>query len=232
MNHVRLHGDPFGDDASAAALRRFLRSAQEGGLRASLSLAGVPERPPRATDLPEDEVEWLLAAAEVAVVATAPLVVFAAAPIREDVVRMAGLQWSRACAILTARCETTTTDLLNRVRAEFRWAGHERQADAQPEAKLRPWLELESAKHRCFVHASNDVFACGTDLVVSTFARDFADRGLRLRLVLSGISAEEREALVELAGPHRAQVEVVAGPLHPDHVQDASAIVQLSLIHI
>ena len=245
MNHVRLHGDPFGDGASASSLRHFLRSAQEQGLRPALSLSAVRPRAPRdgervvsltdgvrrwetATSLSQSEVDWLLAASDVAAVATAPLVVFAAAPERADIVSSAGLEWPRACAVLAARCDSTTQDLLARVRAEFRWAGHERQPGAEPEAALRPWLELPASAPRCFVHFSDDVFACGTDLVVSTFVTEFADQQLRLRLVVSGIPEEELEGLRALAGEYRERIEILRGPLLPEHLQDAGAVVQPS----
>ncbi len=140
MNHVRLLGDPFGDDPAASALRSFLRQCLGNGMRCSLSLACVQPREPGpgereipltdgvrnlrvGTRLPAAEVEMLLRAAGDAVAATAPVVVFAAAERRVDQVREAGLWWPQACAVSCAREGATAGELLDRVRAEIRWAG-------------------------------------------------------------------------------------------------------------
>ena len=52
MNHVRIHGDPFGDTPAASALRSFLRYAAGQGMQACLSLSAVPAREPRPGERP------------------------------------------------------------------------------------------------------------------------------------------------------------------------------------
>ena len=154
MTHIRLHGDPFGDGAASCALRSFLRTAQEHGLRVSLSLAGVPagapgdgERPvevddgPRrwaaVTRLPERALAPLLAAARVDVAASAPVVTFAKAGERDDSARLAGLAWPEASAVIAARGDLTSEELLARLKAELRWAGTEDPVCGLPERRLR-----------------------------------------------------------------------------------------------
>ncbi|MBL8755427.1 MAG: hypothetical protein JNK15_19155, partial [Planctomycetes bacterium] len=112
MNHVRIHGNPFGDDPAASQLRSFLRLALGSGMQCSLSLAAVEpcvvqadERSIALTDgvrdftvgtrLPPAEIDLLLHAANVAVAATAPVVVFAPPGLRDDAAVEAGLAWPR-----------------------------------------------------------------------------------------------------------------------------------------
>jgi hypothetical protein len=46
MNQVRIHGDPFGEDAAASLLRSFVRLSLGSGLRCSLSVSAVRARRP------------------------------------------------------------------------------------------------------------------------------------------------------------------------------------------
>lgn len=243
MNHVRIHGDPFGDSPEASALRSFLRFALGNGMHASLSLSAAPARAAgpgerlipltdgvrnwnAATQLPPAEVELILRAAEAHSAATAPLVVFADPLVREDVVRLAGLEWPKASAVIAARCGMTAPELMDRVRGELRWAGSERQRHSCSEGALRPWIGLEQAEPTCIVHVADDPFACGSDLVVTTFAASFADRGLRLRLVLPGVPQGAIAELRALAGDAVDRIDVVQAPFEPRHVLDAAMIVQ------
>ena len=243
MTHVRLHGDPFGDGAVSSALRSFLRRAQDSGLRVHLSLASVPPRSPGAgersvalddglrrwttsTRLPEQVVARLLAAARVDVAATAPVLTFAVPAQLEDAVRLAELAWPQACAVVPARCDLTGEELLARLKAELRWASTEAPEHGVPELQLRPWLALERRASTCYVHVADDVFACGTDLVVETFAAHFAGQGLRLRLVLPHTPKETVTDLLALAGAAAGEIDVEREVFSPAHVRDAAAIVQ------
>ncbi len=243
MNHVRIHGDPFGDTPAASALRSFLRYASGQGMEPCLSLSAVPARDPlageraipltdgtrnwsAATRLPPAEVDLILRAAGQRCAATAPLVVFSEPHGRADAARLAGLEWPDACAVIAARCEGAAPELVDRVRAELRWAGAERPAHALSYGELRPWLALAPTAPTCVVHVAHDLFASGTDLVIQAFARHFSGRGLRLRIVLEasprGAAAEVRA----LAGDWMSEVDVVTGPFRPEHVRDAAAVVQ------
>ena len=241
MNHVRLHGDPFGGDAGA--LRSLLRSLQEAGMRVSLSLVVGPERAPEVgerrvavdirgrrrefwTRLPERQVDWLCEAIREDVVATAPLVVFAGAGDVDDQVTMCGLAWPKACVVIAAGRGSEPTRLTERVRAELRWSGNERQPHARPEMELRPWLSLEPVTSSCVLHVTDDVFACGTDLVIASFARDFVGQGLRLKLVASATTRPSINVMLREIGPVAAQVDVVDERFAPRHARDAAAIVQ------
>lgn len=243
MTHVRLHGDPFGDGAVSSALRSFLWRAQGSGLRVHLSLAAVPPRAPEpgersvalddglrrwttSTRLPEEAVERLLAAARVDVAATAPVLTFATSALLEDAARLAGLAWPQACAVVPARCDLTSEELLARLKAELRWASTDASLLGVPELQLRPWLALERSTSTCCVHVADDVFACGTDLVIETFAAHFAGRGRRLRLVLPNTPKETVTDLLALAGAAASEIDVDRGAFSPEHVRDAAAIVQ------
>jgi glycosyltransferase involved in cell wall biosynthesis len=243
MNHVRIHGDPFGDRSDASALRSFLRFALGNGMHASLSLSAVPARAAgpgerlipltdgvrnwnAATRLPPAEVELILRAAQSHAVATAPLVVFADPVERDDAVRLAGLEWPKASAVVVARCGMSAPELMDRVRGELRWAGSERQRHGCSEGELRSWIALGEGRASSVVHVADDPFACGTDLVVTTFAQHFADRGLRLRLVLPGVQQSAIAELRALAGDAAAAIDVVQEPFAAHHALDAAVIVQ------
>lgn len=243
MNHVRLHGDPFGDDPAAGLLRSFLRLALGNGLRCSLSLSGVRlrapaegERPVPLTDgvrdfvvgtrLPPAEIDLLLRAANMVVAATAPLVVFAERESRADVGRLAGLEWPMAATVLVVGDGASTTDLLERVRAEIRWSGCENPPHALSERDLLPWLSLPPVPHGGPVVHAGGSFAAGTDLVVEAWTRHFATAGQPLRLLLpQADDAQIGELQRQLAG-HGAPFEILRAPLEPAHVRDAIAIVQ------
>lgn len=243
MTHVRLEGDPFRDGATSRELRSFLRRAQEDGLRVSLSLASAPARAPRegersvsltdglrqwrvATSLSEQEVELLRQAAQTDVAATAAVVTFARPDQQADAARLAGLAWPSACAVIPARCDLTTEELLANVKAALRWSGTEDPARGVSEQAARPWLSLGPTTRASCVHVADDVFACGSDLVVRCFSEEFAGRGQRLRLVLPHASDAAVADLLELAGGAADQIDVVRGPLTPAHVEDAAVVVQ------
>lgn len=241
MNHVRIHGDPFGD--GAGALRALLQQLQGAGMCVSLSLVAGPDRSPGigerrvtldvrgrrwdvVTRLPERQVDRIRSAMQRDVVATAPVVVFAGSGDGDDDVIMGGVAWPKACAVIAAGSDSDPASLTARVRAELRWSGNERQRHALPEMQLRPWLALEPAASTCVVHVTDDAFACGTDLVVECFARDPDARGLRLRLITTPSARPSIEALLEDAGVAGGRIDVVDEPFAPRHVHDAAAIVQ------
>ena len=244
MNHVRLLGDPFGEDPAASALRSFLRQCLGNGMRCSLSLAGLQPREPGpgereipltdgvrnlrvGTRLPATEVEMLLRAAGEAVAATAPVVVFAGPARRVDLVREAGLWWPRACAVSSARDGATAGELLDRVRAEIRWAGSENPPHALEEHELAPWASLPPVPpHGPLVVVGDGEFGSGMDLAITLFRDHLAPSGLRLRCVLTG-QADSTARLAtwqQQLGAHAGAVEFVESPFEPAHARDASAI--------
>ena len=142
MHPVRIYGDPFCEGPVASRMRSFLRFATGSGLQCGLSLGGLEARSVLpgeqvipltdgvrdfriGTRLPPAEIELLLKSANEAVAATAPVVVFAAATEAADAVQMAGLEWPQATAVLLASDAATASELVDRVRAELRWAGVE-----------------------------------------------------------------------------------------------------------
>ncbi|MFT4512165.1 MAG: glycosyltransferase involved in cell wall biosynthesis [Planctomycetota bacterium] len=243
MNEVRIHGDPFADSQPASQLRSFLRLAVGNGVRCALSLTGVPARAPlpgereipmtdgvrnwaTSTNLPPAEVDLILRAASECVSATAPLVTFCSVSGYQDTLRMAGLEWPDAAAVMVAKLHVTAPELLDRVRGELRWAGTENPPHSLSEGELHRWLQLPVAREpRTFVHVANDPFADGTDLVLDTFVQRFAESGLRLRLILPRAAHGTLTMLRERAGQAAHLVDVVAAEFAPDHVVDAAAIV-------
>ncbi|MCC7399766.1 MAG: glycosyltransferase [Planctomycetes bacterium] len=241
MNQVRIHGDPFGDDAPATLLRNFLRLALGSGVRCALSLSAV--RPRAATSgeheialtdgvrdlrvgtrLPPAEVELLLRAAGEAVAATAPLLVFAAASERDDQVQLAGFEWRQACRVLAVREGTTAGELLERVRAELRWSGQEQPPHALDAAELAPWLALPGyGGGGPIVHVGGDDFAAGTDLVIAAWRAHFA--AVPLRLVLPDADAEQVAHVLQQLGEHHHHVEILRHGFDPALARDAAAIV-------
>ncbi|MCB9877898.1 MAG: glycosyltransferase [Planctomycetes bacterium] len=240
MNHVRIHGDPFGDGPSAGQLRSFLRAAVAGGLRCGLSLSGVRRRAPApgetrvplsdgvqqwevGTNLPPPELAMLARAAGEAVAATAPVMVFGDDP---DVAAQVGLEWRDACAVIVVGASQTAAEVVTRVRAELRWAGAETPAGALREEELQGWLALPApSTGGPFVHCASDVFAGGTDLLVDVWAERFAAAGHGLRLVLPGASGDVVQALRERAVVHGAALEVLVEAFAPRHVADAVGVV-------
>jgi len=176
--------------------------------------------------LPKKDLALILAATKADVVATAPLVVFAAANERRDAARAASLAWPKACAVIEARSDIGSGELVDRVLAELRWAGIERQPHACSEGSLRPWLGLEATAPTCFLHVARDAYACGTDLVVECFARHFAGCGMRLRLVMPTASPATIHELLDRAAAAADLIDVVRAPFTPAHARDAAAIVQ------
>jgi hypothetical protein len=240
MNHVRIQGDPFGDDTDAGRLRSFLRLAEGNGMRCSLSLSAVAPRPPAdgatvipltdgvrdlsvATRLPPAEVEHLLRAAGADASATAPVVVFAAAAALDDAARLAACEWPEAAAVVAARPDTTAAELLARVRAELRWAGAEQPEDALRENELRPWLSLPAASPGGPIVHVGSGFADGTDLVVDVWCRHFA-AGRALRLVMPAADGRAVAAVRERAGDFGAALEVRQHDFEPADVADAAVI--------
>ena len=128
-------------------------------------------------------------------------VVFAGASDVDEQVTMGALAWPKACVVIAAGRGSEPTRLTERVRAELRWSGNERQPHARPEMELRPWLSLEPVTSRCVVHVTDDVFACGTDLVIASFARDFVGQGLRLKLVVSASTRPSIDVMLREIGP-------------------------------
>jgi glycosyltransferase involved in cell wall biosynthesis len=245
MNQVRIHGDPFGDDASASQLRGFLRLALGHGMSCSLSLSAVRSRAVAGgqreitltdgvrdlrvgTCLPPAEVDLLLRAAGNVVAATAPVVVFAPAASRGDATCLAGLAWPHAAIVLAARDQTDAGELLERVRAELRWAGCEHPPHALEARELAPWLSLPGAPaHGPILHVGSGDCADGTDLVLDCWRRDFAPAGRRLRLVLPEIGEDLLASLRrQLADVDAASWEIVRAPFEPGHARDAALILQ------
>lgn len=243
MNQVRIHGDPFGEDAAASQLRSFLRLALGNGMACALSLSSVRpravaagEREIRLTDgvrdlvvgtlLPPAEVELMLRAAGNVVAATAPVVVFAADHERADTATLAGLEWPRAAIVLTARAGQTGKELLERVRAELRWAGCEHPLHALEAHEVAPWLALPPAPaHGPIVHVGSGDLASGTDLVVDAWLAEFAPTGRGLRLVLPEATDEVVARLHERVAAAPGPCEVLRARFEPGHVRDAAVVV-------
>lgn len=244
MNHVRLVGDPFGEDAAAQGLRGFLRQCLGNGMRCSLSLAMVAPRPPAAdereipltdgvrdlrvgTRLPAPEIELLLRAAGDAVAATAPVVVFAPSASRADAVREAGLAWPRAAVVMSATDGVKSSELLDRVRAEIRWAGDEHPEHALDEREVAPWLALPPLPaNGPLVVVGDGEFGSGMDLAITTWRDHLAAQGRTLRLVLTGTvdSAATVARWRQELGVHAAAAEILVSPFEPAHARDAAAI--------
>ncbi len=241
MNQLRLFGDAFGEGGDGHALRAFLGAARSAGVRCSLALAGIAPRPAggdrrpvrlddgwrrvaAASALPPASCAPLFEAVASEVAATAPVVVFAPPGQHADARLLAGLAYPAACAVLLAADAQDPRELLDRVRAEWRWAGVDRQPHAQPERTLRPWLDLPtpSAEARTVVHLASSHSGDGTDLVLTAWRRLGGRAGWRLRLVAA---ADERAAVAALAADV-AGVEVVAGPPCATQLGDAAGWLQ------
>jgi glycosyltransferase involved in cell wall biosynthesis len=242
MTKVRVHGDPFGDDAAASRLRSFLRLCAASGVRCSLALAHVASRAVQpgeravaltdgvrdfevGTRLPPAELELVLRAANGAVPATAPVMVFAPPARRADAVHEAGLTWRRASAVLAVRDGSSAEELLQRVRAELRWAGTENPPHALDERELAPWLALPPVAAGPIVCVVDDAEDDGADLAIAAWLSTASDGGApRLRLVVTGTSPSLPAALRALLGEHAHDVEIVVAAFGPPHVCDASAV--------
>ena len=242
MNQVRIHGDPFGDGADGVALRSFLRCAVGLGVRCSLSLTGVPPRPCGGereavlddgwsatrvrTWLPDAEIAMIEAAAATAVATTAPVVVFAPREQRADAQLLVGWEWADATAVLVASEAHQPQDLLQRVRAEWRWGGLEHPQHGLPERLLHAWLELPPlAENGPVVHVVDDLEDAGTDAVLAAWAR--CAPGAALRIVAATDCFAAVAARVErVLGDRRNEVELIAGPLQAKQLADAVALLQ------
>jgi hypothetical protein len=242
MNQVRIHGDPFGDGADGVALRSFLRLAVGLGVRCSLSLTGIPPRPCGGereavldngwsavrvrTWLPDAEIAMIESAAATAVATTAPVVVFVPREQRGDAQLLAGWEWSDATAVLVASEAHQPQDLLQRVRAEWRWGGLEQPKHGLPERLLHAWLELPPLPATGpFVHVVDSIADAGTDTVLAAWAQT-APGGM-LRIVAhhdccAGVTARIERVL----GKRRNEVELVVGPPLARHFADAVAVLQ------
>lgn len=243
MNQVRIYGDPFGEDAAASLLRSFLRLALGNGMACSLSLGAVQPRPAVgaqrevpltdgvrdlrvATCLPPAEVDLLLRAAGNLVAATAPVVVFAEPARRDDAVRLAALEWARAAIVLPAREHVTAADLFERVRAELRWAGCEQPLHGLEERDLASWLSLPlPSGDGPILHVGSGDLACGTELVVDCWLREFAAVGRALSLVLPDAGNEVVELLQQRLRAAPAPWQIVRSPFEPGHARGAAVIV-------
>jgi glycosyltransferase involved in cell wall biosynthesis len=236
MNHVRIVGDPFGEDATGSAVRAFLHKAIGSGLECALALTAVAPRSVEAgqraialtdgvrnftvgTNLPGAEIELLVRAGERAVAATAPVIVFAPEAERSLAVRAAGLAFPRATTVLSARDAMTAADLLERVRAELRWSGIEHPPHALRERELAPFLLLpppNASGPVVFVGREDDA---GGLAALQAAWPEFAASGRTLRLVLSAGGGRFRAVW-----PANAAIECAVGPLQAVHLQDAAVV--------
>jgi glycosyltransferase involved in cell wall biosynthesis len=243
MNQAWIHGDPFQEDAAASLLRSFLRLAVGSGLRCALAPGGLRSRGPAPGDsevllpdgartrrigtrLPPAEIELLVRAAGESVAATAPVVVFTPPHERADGQRLAGLERPLAAAVIVARDGDTAADLLQRLRAELRWAGAENPPHALEERELAPWPSLPPADSRGpIVHVGTADRASGTDLVVDCWLRHHVALGRGLRLVLVDAEDGAVQALRRRISGSGGDCEIVRGAFEPEHVRGAAAIV-------
>jgi glycosyltransferase involved in cell wall biosynthesis len=243
MNQVRVHGDPFGEQAHSSLMRSFLRLCLGSGMRCSLSLSPVRERPLAAgeravpltdgvrtlvvgTRLPPAEIDLLARAAGEAIAATAPVVVFAPPHELADAQREAGLEWPQASIVVIAREGASAGDLLERVRAELRWAGCENPPHALEPAELASWLALPTCSGDgpvVFVGAADD--AHGFDLWLAAMRTVAANGPRRGRVVLLGADAAALAGANDRLGDLAPRVQCVAGSFEPGHARDAAAIV-------
>lgn len=235
MNHVRAYGNPFGDDAPASQMRSFLRLLQGNGMRGAWAFDGLPTGSVRdcdgeraiATQLPPAEVELLQRAADETAPSTAPVVVFADEAQLADAVRNAGFAWPQACVVVAARNGAAPADLLQRVRAELRWAGLENPPHAREELELSPWRALPApSADGPILCVATDGHDDGVDLAIAAWRRARAStasaRGLRV------VVATETPAVVESVwsalGDDAPHAEVLVGAFTPEQARDAAAI--------
>jgi hypothetical protein len=245
MNHVRAYGDPFGDDAPASQMRSFLRLLQGNGMRGAWSLDGMPAHDgddglPTVTVrdcdgevaiptlLPPAEVELLQRAADEAAPSTAPVVVFADESRLADAVRNAGFAWPQACVVVAARSGVTPADLLQRVRAELRWAGLENPPHAREELELAPWRALpKPAADGPLVCVATDGHDDGVDLAIAAWrrARTATTSTRSLRVVVAVDSPAVVENVWSALGDDAPHAEVLVAAFAPELARDAAAIV-------
>lgn len=248
---VRLYGDPFGSGSACVALRAALQQCAERGLTAGLCLSAVragggtgpaPAAQPGvvelgdgarsfavATDLDAGAIAALRRAVATPVPATAPVLVFAPARWRSDLLALAGLEWPRACAVLDA-CAGAVAAALDAAHDQLRWAGTEDPAIACDLPRLQRWAALPPPPPDGLVlHVGAGDPAAGSDVAVRAFLD--AGGGRRLRIVLP--TGDEREAarLRDIALAHggiaaRERLEFAIGPLQPAHAADCAVVLQ------
>ncbi len=217
MNQVRVQGDPFGDGVVATRLRAFVQHAHERGLRCAITLPSGGHRP-----LPDT----LAAITVPAVSSSAPVVVFAAARELGDAALAAGLRWPRACVVMPATDGAAVAGLVDRVRAELRWAGVADPAAALTERELQPWFVLPVPPADGPIVTLHDGDAdSGVASAIAAWREVGAATGRGLRVV---VTTDEPSALAfvgEVLGDDVLGVEVVVGPFAPVHLFDASLVV-------
>lgn len=242
MNHVRAYGDPFGDDAPASQLRSFLRLLQGNGMRGAWSLDPVRAHDEDATApvvdvhdcertlaiatrLPPAEVELLQRAADEAAPSTAPVVVFAAESRLAAAARAASLRFPQACVVVAAHAASSASDLIQRVRAELRWAGLENPPHAREELELAPWRALPTvASDGPLLCVASDGHDDGVDLAIAAWRRARGSDPRPLRIVLTNDSPALVEAVCTALGDDVAEAELVASPFTPELARDVAAI--------
>jgi glycosyltransferase involved in cell wall biosynthesis len=242
MNQVRITGDAFGEGHSAGQLRSFLRAAQAVGLECHLALdAAAAGRPPLpgeqvvpltdgarnltiGTRLPPAEVQHLLRANEQDVASTAPLLVFGEGDRLDDLARLAGLAWPKAAVVLPVRSGVGAAELVDRVRAELRWAGSESPLHALPATELTPWLRLPAPTGDGPIVHVGGTADDGVDLVLAA-CRDGVAAGRPLRLVVPGLSDDDFAALRASIGSAARSIEILRREFRPADAADASVVV-------
>lgn len=246
MKPIRLYGDPFASGPAAAALRAVLTLCAERGFRASLCLSAVKSgsEGPRAvelgdgvrtfavaTDLAPEAIAFLKLAACTPVPATAPVVVFAPLRHRDEMLAMAGLEWPRACAVLSGGVDGAIATL-DRVEAELRWAGTEDPQIASDLDRLEEWAALpQPPADGPVLHVGAEDPAAGSDVAVRAFFSATAGSDRVLRIVLP-VGAETTAAglaalAVELGGEAAAsRIEFVLSKLQPLHAAGCCAVLQ------
>lgn len=242
MNYVRAYGDPFGDDAPASQLRNFLRLLPGNGMRGAWSLDSVRAHDEDATApivtvhdcqrtlaistrLPPAEVELLQRAADEAAPSTAPVVVFAAESRLAATVRAAGLRFPQACVVVAARAASSASDLIQRVRAELRWAGMENPTFARDELELAPWRALPPvASSGPLLCVAIDGHDDGVDLAIAAWRRARAADSRPLRIVLTHESPALAKTVCAALGDDVAEAELVTAPFTAELARDVAAI--------
>lgn len=242
MNHVRAYGDPFGDDAPASQLRSFLRLLQGNGMRGAWSLDPVRAHDEDATApivtvhdceralaiptrLPPAEIELLQRAADEAAPSTAPVVVFAAEPRLAAAVRAASLRFPQACVVVAAHAASSASELIQRVRAELRWAGLENPPHAREELEFAPWRALPTvAAAGPLLCVASDGHDDGVDLAIAAWRRARAAEPRSLRVVLTNDSPALVEAVCAALGDDVGEAELVTAPFTAELARDVAAI--------